>query len=256
MLFGRRLFLSSALGLAAQTGSAGAHASNPAQPSETLTFVLVHGAWHGGWCWQRVARLLEAQGHIVHAPTLTGLCERSHLLSPAINLTTHINDICGEIEWKDLTQVVLCGHSYGGMVITGVAERLASRLRAVVYLDALVPEDGQSAADVSGRPIVGEFVTPFPAEAFVNQADAAWVQAKMTLQPAETLRERLTQTGAVSRIERRTYIRAGLNTSPTFARVAARLGAAGGWRLLEIEAMHDAMLDAPAELASMLVQAA
>ena len=112
------------------------------------TFVLVHGAGHGGWCWQRVADRLTAKGHRVFAPTLTGLCERSHLLNDKIDLTTHISDIVNEIKWKDLDQIVLVGHSYGGMVITGVAEQLASRIASIVYLDAFLPGDGQSVADV------------------------------------------------------------------------------------------------------------
>jgi pimeloyl-ACP methyl ester carboxylesterase len=87
------------------------------------TFVLVHGAWHGGWCWQRVAKLLRAWGHDVFTPTLTGVCERSHLLAPDIDLTTHIADIANLIKWNELNGVVLVGHSYGGMVISGVAEK-------------------------------------------------------------------------------------------------------------------------------------
>jgi pimeloyl-ACP methyl ester carboxylesterase len=87
------------------------------------TFVLVHGAWHGGWCWQRVAKLLRAWGHDVFTPTLTGVCERSHLLAPDIDLTTHIADIANLIKWNELNDVVLVGHSYGGMVISGVAEK-------------------------------------------------------------------------------------------------------------------------------------
>ena len=102
-------------------------------------FVLVHGARHGGWCWQRVARLLRAAGHDVYTPTLTGLGERAHLLSPAIGLDTHIKDILGVLFYEDLRDVVLVGHSSAGMVITGVAEQTAERLRHLVYLDAFVP---------------------------------------------------------------------------------------------------------------------
>ena len=107
-------------------------------------FVLVHGAWHGGWCWVRVAERLRRDGHFVVTPTLTGLGERAHLLNRDINLDTHITDIVAVLEAEELQDVVLCGHSYGGCVITGVADRVAERLRAVVYLDAFIPEDGQS----------------------------------------------------------------------------------------------------------------
>src|ERR1700683_2177449 len=106
------------------------------------TFVLVHGAWHGGWCWRRVADRLSAKGHYVVAPTLSGVGERSHLPPDVINLTTQINDVVGEIKWKDLDNIVLVGHSYGGMVITGVAEQMRDRIAAMVYLDAFQPADG------------------------------------------------------------------------------------------------------------------
>src|ERR1035441_10113729 len=105
------------------------------------TFVLVHGAWHGGWCWRRVADLLTAKGHKVFTPTLTGLGERSHLMSPTIDLTTHITDIANVIMWERLGNVVLCGHSYGGLVISGVVERIRKAIEAMVFLDAFVPAD-------------------------------------------------------------------------------------------------------------------
>jgi hypothetical protein len=108
------------------------------------TFVLVHGGWQGGWSWRLLARLLRAAGHEVFAPTLTGLGERSHLAGMAINLDTHIADVAGTILWEDLSDIVLVGHSYGGMVITGVADQLAERIARLVYLDALVPEDGST----------------------------------------------------------------------------------------------------------------
>ena len=111
-------------------------------------FVLVHGAWHGGWCWVRVAHQLRLYGHRVVTPTLTGLGKRAHLLNRAINLDTHISDVIATIEAEELHDVVLCGHSYGGCVITGVADRATERLSAVVYLDAFIPEDGQSQRDL------------------------------------------------------------------------------------------------------------
>ena len=110
------------------------------------TFVLVHGAW----CWRRVVRLLTRAGHDVFAPTLTGLCERSHLLTPAIDLDTHILDIVNELKWQELKDVVIVGHSYGGMVISGVAEKMEKAIASFVMLDAFMPENAQSVAD-SGR---------------------------------------------------------------------------------------------------------
>ena len=111
------------------------------------TFVLVHGAWHGSWCWKRVRQALQDAGHDVFTPTLTGVGERSHLLSLHVNLETHIDDVVNLIRWEDLSDVVLCGHSYGGCVISGVADRVPDRIRALVYLDAFVLRDGQSLHD-------------------------------------------------------------------------------------------------------------
>ena len=110
-------------------------------------FVLVHGAWHGGWCWQRVTPLLRAAGHEVYAPTLTGLGERAHLADHKIDLVSHVADIAGLLEMEDLEQVVLVGHSYAGMVITGVADRAAARLKRLVYVDAFLPAHGQCVLD-------------------------------------------------------------------------------------------------------------
>jgi pimeloyl-ACP methyl ester carboxylesterase len=117
------------------------------------TYVLVHGGGHGGWCYQRVARLLRAAGHEVYAPTLTGLGERAHLLRVGIDLDLHINDVVTLLHYEDLHDVILVGHSYGGMVITGVADRATERIGRLVYLDAANPVNGQSLVDVAG-PII------------------------------------------------------------------------------------------------------
>ncbi|NKC13918.1 MAG: alpha/beta fold hydrolase [Gammaproteobacteria bacterium] len=105
-----------------------------------VTFVLVHGAWYGGWCWAELQHELRGLGHESHAPTLTGLGERSHLLAPDIDTNLHVLDVVNTIRWRELDDIVLVGHSYGGMVVTGVAAQIPEKLRAVVYLDAFVPE--------------------------------------------------------------------------------------------------------------------
>lgn len=222
------------------------------------TFVLVHGAWHGGWCWSRVAARLQAEGHTVHAPTLTGVGERSHLAGPSVNLSTHVADVVGEVEWKDLGDIVLCGHSYGGMVISGAAERLEGRIASIVYLDAFLPEDGQSLADIAGGVYEpGTMVTPITAEAFnVNEADRAWVNAKMTPQPSGTFTERLVLTGAAMRVPRKTYIQALVGPAPFFTAAYERAAADPSWTALQIDCGHDVMVDRPADLARMLVEAA
>ena len=117
------------------------------------TYVLVHGGGHGGWCYAKVKRLLEAAGHEVFAPSLTGLAERSHLLSPSIDLDTHITDVVSLLHHWDLRDVVLVGHSYGGMVVTGIADRASDRVGKLVYLDAANPRNGMSLVDVAG-PII------------------------------------------------------------------------------------------------------
>src|ERR1700743_757810 len=158
-------------------------------PEETSTpspLFLVHGAWHGGWCWQRVADRLRGGGHTVFTPTLTGLGERSHLLRAGIDLGTHITDIVNVMRWEGLRDVMLCGHSYGGFVISGVAEEMAQAIRSIVFLGAFLPRHGESVLDWTGSPVQdgvrnarqrGDIaIAPRPAEAFgVNEADRAWV---------------------------------------------------------------------------------
>jgi pimeloyl-ACP methyl ester carboxylesterase len=117
------------------------------------TFVLVHGAWHGGWCWRRVSDLLERRGHKVFTPTMTGLGERSHLIDPKVNLATHVTDIVNVIKWEGLGDIVLVGHSYGGAIISGVAEQVGDKIGSLVFLDAFVPENGDSLATKASQPV-------------------------------------------------------------------------------------------------------
>src|SRR5271157_4782762 len=121
------------------------------------TFVLVHGAWHGGWCWRRVADRLRLDGHAVFTPMLTGLGERSHLLRPGIDLATHVADIVSVMRWEQLSEVVLCGHSYGGFVISGVAEMTLTRIRSIVFLDAFLPANSDTILKLTG-PAVGDAI--------------------------------------------------------------------------------------------------
>ena len=113
------------------------------------TFVLVHGAWHGGWCWRRVADRLERQGHKVFTPTLTGLGERSHLIGGDIELATHVADVVNLVKWEGLTDIVLVGHSYAGMVVNEVAERIGPSIASIVFLDAFLPQPGESLATLA-----------------------------------------------------------------------------------------------------------
>jgi pimeloyl-ACP methyl ester carboxylesterase len=112
------------------------------------TFILVHGAWHGSWCWARVRRALADRGLLVFTPTLSGVGERSHLLARDVDLQVHVNDVANLIRWEELDAVILCGHSYGGCVISGVAEAVPDRIAALVYLDAFLLEDGECLHDL------------------------------------------------------------------------------------------------------------
>ena len=184
------------------------------------TFVLVHGAWHGGWCWRRVADRLRHDGHAVFAPTLTGLGERSHLLRPGIDLATHVADIVNVMQWERLSDVVLCGHSYGGFVISGVAEATPALIRSIVFLDAFLPENGDTILKLTGPAIQDAIrtalqrndpgVAPRPAEAFgVNAADRQWVDALCVPQPIGTFTSPIALSGARAC---KTYIRAKATT--------------------------------------------
>jgi pimeloyl-ACP methyl ester carboxylesterase len=229
------------------------------------TFVLVHGAWHGSWCWKRVRKALQAEGHDVFTPTLTGVGERSHLASPQVNLDTHVADVVNLIRWEELSDVVLCGHSYGGCVITGVADRVPERLRALVYLDAFILENGQSLFDVlppEGAPANGAAeigdgwrVPPIPAEWFkVNPADRAWVDRQCTPQSLATFSHRL-RVDNVFPASKVTHILATGFEKPPFAKFH-EIAKRKGWKTATIDCGHDVMLDKPAELTAMLSAAA
>jgi pimeloyl-ACP methyl ester carboxylesterase len=228
------------------------------------TFVLVHGACLGAWCWGRVAKLLAARQHTVVAPALTGLGERSHLLNPEIDLDTHILDVVNVITWQELRDVVLVGHSYGGMVISGVAERMEKSIASIVMLDAFFPADGQCAIDLLPPPVReailkrardGATATPPPpaATANVNEADRAWVDARCTPHPIKCFLQPAMVGGARDRIAKKTYIRAA--GFPSAACDAGMSEARNkGWRTVEIAAGHLVMIDAPTQLADELEQ--
>jgi pimeloyl-ACP methyl ester carboxylesterase len=246
----RRQFLPLGLLGAAQLATP----ANTWPETKRRNFVLVHGAWHGGWCWRRVADRLTAKGHHVITPTLSGVGGRYHLPPEVIDLTTHINDVVGETKWRDLEDIVLVGHSYAGMVITGVAEQLHERISAIVYLDAFLPSDGQSLTDFSSRKSWPEPVTPAPpASVFhVNAKDEAWVNSKLTPQSTRCFTENLKVTGAYQTIPKKLYVRSTLFPMKAFDQALARCRADRTWQTITIASGHDVMIDRPAELTAML----
>jgi pimeloyl-ACP methyl ester carboxylesterase len=239
----------------------------PAQAQATRqVFVLVHGAWHGGWCWRRVSDLLETKGHKVFSPTMTGLGACSHLLNKDVNLTTHITDIVNFIKWEDVSDIVLVGHSYGGYIVSGVAEQLADKIGSIVFLDAFVPESGESLAAGASQPVKdaiaaaldrGEHaIKPVPAAVFrVNEKDRAWVDAKCTPHPIAALTEKIALTGARDKIGKKSYIRAAGYPSVPFDAALAK-AKSNSWKTFEMTAGHDAMVDEPDKLADILQQLA
>lgn len=231
------------------------------------TFVLVHGAWYGGWCYKRVARLLRQAGHEVYTPTLTGLGERAHLMNRAIDLDTHIQDVAGVIRCEGLSDFVLCGHSYGGMVITGVAQQFAAKIRSLVYLDAFVPENGKSLMDYvpaqaaqqmrddAAQNGEGYKVSPRPAATLaVNAQDADWVDAMTVKQSLATLEQKLEVGGW--QVPKRVYMHAVGWGPSAFQQFGARFKDDRGWQFVSFDCGHAVMLDQPQELAAALIAAA
>jgi pimeloyl-ACP methyl ester carboxylesterase len=231
------------------------------------TFLLVHGAWHGGWCWRRVADLLTGRGHRVLTPTLTGLGERAHLMNPDISLATHVTDVVNVIKWEQLSEVVLVGHSYAGFVISGVAERAPSALASIVFLDAFVPDNGDRLVDLTSqasREAIeasargGDVTVPPRSAAFfhVNEKDQAWVDALCTPHPLKTMLDHAALTGARERVAKKAYIRAKSYPNPGFDAAYARLAADPSWRCYEVACGHDVMVDMPERLAEILEEVA
>ena len=237
-----------------------------------MVFILVHGGFHGGWCWQRVARQLRARGHEVLTPTLTGLGERSHLLQPTIDLDTHIADVCGVLRWEGVDDAVLVGHSYGGMVITAVADRMPERLAQLVYLDGMLPVDGESTNDTAGdgptqRAVMAGQADPmrislegmeaaYAEQMGVNDPDdVAWVAGKVTAHPAASFLQpialRATSTVPMLYVRCEHSLPGVLDSSYERARV--RVAEDPKSRFEVLGAGHDAMITHPDEVTELLV---
>ena len=233
------------------------------------SFVLVHGAWHGAWCWARVLPRLRAAGHVAHAVTLTGSGDRAHLLSADIRLATHVQDVVATVEAEELADVVLVGHSYAGLVITGAADQLLAanpaRIRHLVYVDAVTPHPGESwssqhpaetvAARIEAAKASGGLSLPPPdASAFgLAGANRDWVNRRQTPFPFGVYRDPLAFDAArVARVPR-TFIDCTLPALPTIAVMRQRVRSEAGWNVVEIATGHDPMVSEAEKLAAVLL---
>jgi len=241
--------------------------------SSPRTFVLVHGAWHGGWCWRGTADILAAHGNRVFAPSLTGVGDRAHLFSKDISLQTHVEDILALVEAEELNDFILVGHSYGGFVISGVADTLRDRVSRYVYLDAGVPADMSPGSSFSwsesNTPEAREtrlklvreqgngVALPAPppsAFAVTDPSEAAWLQRRLRPMPLQTYIGTFTFKHSGSIGMARTYI---AGSKPPYAFLAStyeRIKDDKSWSFTTIEAGHDSMVIAPGELASLLME--
>jgi pimeloyl-ACP methyl ester carboxylesterase len=251
----------------AATASAAAGSAVPAmaRAATPKTYVLVHGAWHGGWCWSKVASILRGRGHTVVTPTQTGLGERTHLISKSIDLDLFVTDITNVIKYEDLNDIVLVGHSFGGNAVSGVADTMRDRVRQLIYLDAVILENGQSVFGELPKDVVeartkaaqessGGLSIPAPQPSAFGISDAAqtaFVQSKLTPHPYNTFVSPLNLVNKVGNGLPTTYI---VCTDPIYKPLEASRNwvKAAGWKAVEIKSGHDAMVIAPEHLADIL----
>lgn len=231
------------------------------------TYVLVHGAWSGAHGFRRVRELLQDSGHRVFTPSLTGLGERAHLTSPGIGLSTHVSDLVNHVLYEDLDSIVLLGFSYGGCVVTGAVEHIAARIRHLVFLDAFVPEDGQSVFSLLGEApatmgIGDPWLLPPAVREFDDAAEAAFMTARRTPQPIGCFREAVRLPRPLEdHAFTRTYIRATADRPDArawvaFEAAARRAQASAAWRYREVATNHMVASNRPAELAALLEELA
>ena len=241
-------------------------------------YVLVHPAWFGGWCWQKVDTLLRAAGHRVYTPTLTGLGERAHLASPEVGLSTHVDDVAGTLVFEDLREAVLVGNSSAGAVITGVAARAPERVDRVVYLDAFVPADGESVLELippERREVMQTLVetegngwalprfAEAPWDTFVpgawnvaDEADLRWILPRLRPTPFRHFSEPLRAEPRGDEKPRHVYVRCRGWPHPRFDRYASRAGSSPDWDLYELEGSHLPYVTAPDDLTALLLEIA
>ncbi|MGY3694733.1 pimeloyl-ACP methyl ester carboxylesterase [Bradyrhizobium sp. USDA 3240] len=263
----RRMLRSAAAGslAAAAPGITGAARAQSARK----TFVFVSGAFCGGWIWRRVTDRLEQSGHKVFAPSLTGLAERSHLLSKDVNLDTHIADVVNLIKWESLENVCLVAWSLAGYVGSGALESIGDRVSSVIWLDAFIPADGQRAADTAAEPVrngiqaaidkgeAGVRGSATYPPAVVAERDRAFAESKVTPHPVGAYLQAIKVTGALQKVPKKTYIRLPKFRQPPFDKALAECRSDKSWATFELpDVGHMAMLDAPDRLSELILEAA
>ena len=243
--------------------------------SDSQPFVLVHPAWHGAWLWEKVVPLLRAKGHLVSTPTLTGLGERSHLARPDIGLEVHVADVVDVLNGEDLRDVILVGHSSSGVVITGAADRAPERIAHVVYLDAFVPDHGQSVFDLitpdrrqtleglvksEGHGWLLPRFAPPPWETIVrdmwgvtDDEDVRWMLERLQPTPVGHFKDPVRRTNPAAEKLPRSYIRCRQFSNPRFDMHAEMARRTAGWRYRELEASHHAAVTMPETVADLLL---
>jgi len=264
----RRILRSAATGGLAAAATPGAFGADRAQWARK-TFVFVSGAFCGGWIWRRVTDRLEQDGHKVFAPSLTGLAERSHLLSKDVDLDTHIADVVNLIKWESLENVCLVAWSYAGFVGSGALESIGDRVSSVVWLDAYIPADGQRVADVvfeGFRKAIQEAVdkgeagvrgSPKIPAIFVAERDRAFAESKVTPHPVGAYLRQIKVSGALQNVAKKTYIRLPKFPQPPFDKALADCKSDKSWTTFELpDVGHMAMLDAPDRVSELILQAA
>jgi len=231
------------------------------------TFILLHGAWEAGWIWKETASHLRTAGHEVFTPSLTGLGERSHLAGPAVDLETHIADVLGVLKWERLENVTLVGHSYGGSVAAGVADRAHERIGSLIYLDAFMPKDGQALYDLippqraAGMRRIAEEqgegwylpITAAPLEHVTEPKEAALLKKLCVAHPFATMTQKLNLSGNHLKIPKKCFVRATGYTPSVFTRFAEEARALG-WPIEELATHHFTMLSMPRETAETLIR--
>ncbi|WP_254241834.1 alpha/beta fold hydrolase [Achromobacter pestifer] len=267
----RRTLLKLAAGLPALAAAGAAGAAAPAAPAtKARNYVLAHGSWHGGWCWRPVADRLLAAGHRVYAPSYTGMGDRAHLLSKNITIDTFVEDLVQVIETQELKDVILVGHSFGGIPITGVADRIPQRLAHLVYFDAIVLQSGQNAfsvypkADAEARIAAASKATgglavpipdPLPAPwGFTpGSADYDWVKRRLTAHPLASYTTPLTLKHPIGNGVARTYIHCTQPELAVLDESRKLVKSQAGWNWVDIAAPHEAHITHPALLADLLL---